>query len=163
MLSVVNFKILGPKIADRGKGLKDSMAVILSTYENPQARYYPKMTFPVGKYLHALVSGQSITVDNTVLEYVRKSTFTNSITSFYVANDVTDGDSIVPESSLSLLARAKIRNSSNEYEKEIKEEFDAVWDDLKTHILSKKSGTACSKIFYLECCACGCCLRSSKR
>jgi hypothetical protein len=126
-----------------GKGLKDSMKAVLSMYYDLQADYYPKMAFPVGKYLYALVNGQPIAVDNTVLKYVRKSAFTNSITSFHVANDATDKNSIVPESSLSLLARAESdKLPDNTYEKKIKEEFEAVWNDLKTHILSEKSGTA---------------------
>ena len=50
---------------------------------------------------------------------------------------------IVPESSLSLLARADIgRLLANKHEKAIKEEFDAIWNDLKSHILSKERGTA---------------------
>lgn len=52
------------------------------------------------------------------------------------------GYSIIPESSLSLLARSDIgKTLTNKYEKTIKEEFDAIWNDLKTHLLSEK-GTA---------------------
>ena len=51
----------------RGFGLKDSMEAILSTYDILQVEYYPKMAFPVGKYLHALVNGQPIAADDTVL------------------------------------------------------------------------------------------------
>eukprot|EP01036_Dinobryon_divergens_P026582 gene26582-35250_t len=103
----------------RGKSLKDSMDAILSTYENLQAEYYPIMAFPVGKYLHALVNGQPIAVDNTPPLMM----------------------SIL--SSLSLLARADTgKLLLNKYEKEIKEEFEAIWNDLKTHILSERGTTA---------------------
>jgi hypothetical protein len=41
----------------RGKGLKDSMTGILSTFESLQAQYNPDIAMPVGKYLHALLNG----------------------------------------------------------------------------------------------------------
>lgn len=85
-----------------------------------------------------------IAVDNTVLQYVRRSAFTNSISSFYVAKAATNEYSIFPESSLSLLACADSgKLLANKNEKKIKEEFvEAVWNDLKTNILSKRGTTA---------------------
>ena len=126
----------------RGKGLKDSMKAVLSMYESLQARYYPDIAMPVGKYLHALVNGQPIAVDDDVLDYVRTSVFTNSLTSFRKSILKKQGKKIVPETSLSLLALASVDFSpANEYEKKIKEEFDAIWNVLNTHILSEKNGT----------------------
>ena len=76
-----------------------------------------------------------------MLDYVRTSV-TNSITSCCKNISKKQGNKIVPETSLSLFALASVDISpAKEYEKEIKEEFDAIWN-LKTHILSEKSGPA---------------------
>jgi hypothetical protein len=76
-----------------------------------------------------------------VLDNVRTSV-TNSITFFRKNILKKQGNKIVPETSLSRLALASVDISpAKEYEKEIKEEFYAIWN-LKTHILSEKSGTA---------------------
>ena len=66
----------------------------------------------------------------------------NTITSFHAVNDVIAGYSIVPESSLMLLALA-----SAEYEEEINKEFDAIGDERKSHILSEKSGAIKGRVF----------------
>ena len=144
----------------RGKSLKDSMDAILSTYENLQAEYYPTMAFPVGKYLHALVNGQPIAVDNTVLKYVGRSAFTNSISSFYVTKAATDDEySIVPESSLSLLARADTRRRLKRNLRPFGTTSRLIFCPKGEQLPMAK----CSKIFSLECFACGYCLRISKK
>ena len=85
----------------------DFMGSVLSEYEESREVYYPPVTFPGGKYLHALVNGMPIAADDIVLEYVRRSAFTNSIPSFDRYDD-GKGVGIVPESSLSLLAPARL-------------------------------------------------------
>ena len=67
-----------------GKGLtlNQSLDAILSTYETIKRSAYVSVPFPVGKHLHALINSKPVAFDAATLEYVRRSSFTNSITTF---------------------------------------------------------------------------------
>ena len=123
-----------------GKGLtlNQSLDAILKRYETLKKAYYPRLAFPVGKHLHALINSKPVAFDAATLEYVRRSSFTNSITTF--PRPGTDEIEVVPESALSLLADANLFKTlsvtSTCYDTEIKDELDHLWSQLKSHIQS---------------------------
>ena len=114
-----------------GKGLtlNQSLDAILKRYETLKKAYYPRLAFPVGKHLHALINSKPVAFDAATLEYVRRSSFTNSITTF--PRPGTDEIEVVPESALSLLADANLFKTlsvtSTCYDTEIKDELDHLW------------------------------------
>eukprot|EP01035_Chromulina_nebulosa_P022916 gene22916-biopygen15191 len=122
--------------SSRGLTLRQSMGAVLSAFVELQNSCYLPVPFPVGKYLHALINDEAIDVDFTMLQYVRSSTFTNSITQF--PNERTK-PVLVPESALCFLASATEVVSNDIIAKEIQKEFKAIWGNLLGHITSPES------------------------
>eukprot|EP01035_Chromulina_nebulosa_P069361 gene69361-biopygen28230 len=110
------------------------MGAVLSAFNKTRKRFYGSVRFPVGKYLHALINEEQIAVDATVLQYVRSSSFTNSITEF--PDSQNEYQLLVPESALCLLASANEVASNDIIVKEIQKEFKAIWGNLLDHITS---------------------------
>eukprot|EP00597_Dinobryon_sp_UTEXLB2267_P018033 CAMPEP_0201112350 /NCGR_PEP_ID=MMETSP0812-20130820/77193_1 /ASSEMBLY_ACC=CAM_ASM_000668 /TAXON_ID=98059 /ORGANISM="Dinobryon sp., Strain UTEXLB2267" /LENGTH=473 /DNA_ID=CAMNT_0047375675 /DNA_START=346 /DNA_END=1764 /DNA_ORIENTATION=+ len=118
-------------VSGRGQSLTQSLGAVLEDYELMKKRSYPSVTFPVGKYLHALINSKHVVLDDTALEYVRSSTFTNCITRF--PRRIYPDQAIVPESALSLLVAGTNfgqQINPNVFEAEIKSEFDQIWSEL---------------------------------
>lgn len=122
------------------------MAAVLSSYESLMHVRYPKVKFPMGKYLYALIHSKPVALDSITLGFIRTSTFTNSLTQF---QEVSSPD-IVPESALSLLADVKFFDSAPSYhEVQIKREVDDIWMELKKHVQSPApvKGTVLEDVF----------------
>ena len=127
----------GPLTNRKTQLLKRSIAAVLSSYESEMDVRYPKVTFPTGKYLYALIHGKPVALDNVTLGFIRTSTFTNSITKFQEVVGVPD---IVPESALSLLANVELFDScAGDHAVQIKKEIDQIWRELKNHVQSPAS------------------------
>jgi hypothetical protein len=122
----------------QGLSLKQSMGAVLSAFDRRRrVSCYADVRFPVGKYLHALINDEAIDVDSTVLQYVRSSTFTNSITQF--PDSQYQNQILVPESALCLIANATEVVSNDFIAKAIQKEFNAIWGKLMGHITSPES------------------------
>ena len=113
------------------------MSAVLSAFNNTRKGFYGSVRFPVGKYLHALIYEEAIDVDATMLQYVRSSTFTNSITQF--PDSQHQNQILVPESALCLIANATEVVSNDFIAKAIQKEFNAIWGNLMGHITSPES------------------------
>ena len=122
--------------SSQGLTLRQSMGAVLLAFNKRRESCYPIVPFPVGKYLHALINDEAITVDATILQYVRSSTFTNSITQF---PNSRRNPVLVPESALCLLATATEVVSNDIIAKEIQKDLKVIWGNLLCHITSPES------------------------
>ena len=123
--------------SSQGYCLRQSMGAVLSEFESYVLAYYGDLLFPAGEYLHALIHQQKLVMDDNTLEYIRSSTFTNSIKEF--GGKKKENRFIVPESALCLLGNAGEVTSADVNRREIQKEFQAIWANLKDHIQSLNS------------------------
>jgi len=118
----------------QGLGLRQSMGAVLSAFDDLRDMSYADVRFPVGKYLHALIHQTPIAMDDITLEYVRSSSFTNSIAAF--PGKKKENRYIIPESALCLLAGTSEANPDDIISMEIQEEIKVIWGSLVNHIKS---------------------------
>ena len=117
----------------RGLTLRQAMGAVLLNFDSMRDGYYGNIQFPVGKYLLALINEEAIAMDDTTLDYIRSSSFTNSITKF---SGRRKNQQLVPESALFLLASTSAVRSNYVIEGAIQDELKKIWGDLLDHITS---------------------------
>ena len=120
----------------QGLTLRQAMGAVLLNFDSIRDGYYGNIQFPVGKYLFALIYKEAIIMDDTTLDYIRSSSFTNSITKFPGRRNEQQ---LVPESALCLLASTSAVSSNYVIEGAIQKEFKEIWGNLLAHITSDPS------------------------
>jgi hypothetical protein len=95
----------------QGLTLRQAMGAVLSNFDSLRGAYYGNIEFPVGKYLHALINEKQIAMDDTTLDHIRSSSFTNSISNF--PGQIAESQFLVPESALLCLLASTSALSSN--------------------------------------------------
>jgi hypothetical protein len=128
--------------SSQGLSLSQSMGAVISEFEGYVRACYPDLPFPAGIYLHALMHKQKLAMDDTTLEYIRYSTFTNSITEF--PGRKKENRLIVPESALSILVNTG--EVEDVHRREIQKGFQEIWVNL-IQSLSSASGQPLEDVF----------------
>ena len=123
----------------QGLSLTQSMAAVLSAFDRMlRQSSYADARFPVGKYLHALINEKLVDMDDTALQLIRSSSFTNSVTDFPACRGFYQ--QLVPESILCLLATSAsssaVVNADGDaaIARAIQDEFKAIWANLLNHL-----------------------------
>ena len=130
--------------SSQGLSLREAMGAVLSEFDSMVDGYYGNVKFPVGKYLYALINEEPVVRDVKTLDYIRSSSFTNTITNF---DYLDENQQLVPESALCLLASTKQVDWDDIIATEIQKEFKEIWGNLLNHITCPLSSQPLEDVF----------------